>query len=98
MRAFHLPRCMVISKLYVFTFSHLHPPPLKHLWLNDFQANILVSRDGIAKLSDFDHSIMAENSLVFSETSRLGGGTTRWMVSAVVDEPIIVFTTEPILP
>lgn len=40
---------------------------------------MLVSRNGVAKLNDFDHSIMFECSLLFSETSRPGGGTTRWM-------------------
>lgn len=71
---------MATLKLYVFIhlcFPQLTPMP------DAFQANILVSREGIAKLSDFDHSIMAECSLACSETSKQGGGTIRWMVSAV---------------
>lgn len=47
------------------------------------QCNVLVSQDGTAKLSDFDHSILLSNchTLVFSATTNPGGGTPRWMVS-----------------
>ncbi|CAE6457339.1 unnamed protein product, partial [Rhizoctonia solani] len=41
--------------------------------------NILVSSDGVAKLSDFDFSIMSEAStLVFSESSSSRLGSLRW--------------------
>ncbi|CUA68338.1 Katanin p80 WD40 repeat-containing subunit B1 homolog [Arabidopsis thaliana] [Rhizoctonia solani] len=43
-------------------------------------ANVLVSSDGVAKLSDFDFSVMSEmTSLVFSESSNLRTGSLRWM-------------------
>ncbi|CUA75823.1 putative WD repeat-containing protein alr2800 [Nostoc sp, PCC 7120] [Rhizoctonia solani] len=43
-------------------------------------ANILVSSNGVAKLSDFDFSVMSEmTSLVFSESSNLRTGSLRWM-------------------
>ncbi|KAF8602996.1 kinase-like protein, partial [Ceratobasidium sp. AG-I] len=43
------------------------------------QLNILVSHDGVAKLSDFDHSILSNATLAFSATTNAGGGTLRWM-------------------
>lgn len=46
------------------------------------KCNILVSSDGVAKLADFDHSIITDCSLVFSATTHKGGGTVRWMVGA----------------
>ncbi|KDN33197.1 hypothetical protein RSAG8_13714, partial [Rhizoctonia solani AG-8 WAC10335] len=43
-------------------------------------ANVLVSSDGIARLSDFDFSIMSEvSSLVFSESSNSRSGSLRWV-------------------
>lgn len=69
----------VCTSLFPFSFNFSQ---------RNYQANILVSQDGVAKLSDFDHSIMSECSLVFSETSKLGGGTTRWMVSTVMCAPV----------
>ncbi|KAG9120002.1 hypothetical protein FRC07_004685, partial [Ceratobasidium sp. 392] len=41
--------------------------------------NVLVSQEGIAKLSDFDHSILSDCTLGFTETTNVGGGTLRWM-------------------
>ncbi|KAG8740916.1 hypothetical protein FRC10_003575 [Ceratobasidium sp. 414] len=41
--------------------------------------NVLVDRDGMAKLSDFDHSILSNCTLSFTETTNVGGGTLRWM-------------------
>ncbi|CUA78463.1 WD repeat-containing protein 5 homolog [Dictyostelium discoideum] [Rhizoctonia solani] len=42
-------------------------------------ANVLVSSDGIARLSDFDFSIMSGvSSLVFSESSNSRTGSLRW--------------------
>lgn len=47
------------------------------------QANVLVSSDGTAMLSDFDFSIMSKATpLVFTETSNSRAGSTRWVVSA----------------
>ncbi|CAE6464435.1 unnamed protein product [Rhizoctonia solani] len=42
--------------------------------------NVLVSSEGVAKLTDFDFSIMSEVSLVFSESSNNRAGSTRWAV------------------
>ncbi|KAG8729729.1 hypothetical protein FRC10_003487 [Ceratobasidium sp. 414] len=41
--------------------------------------NVLVDKDGIARLSDFDHSILSNCTLLFTETTNVGGGTLRWM-------------------
>ncbi|CAE7151552.1 unnamed protein product, partial [Rhizoctonia solani] len=42
--------------------------------------NVLVSSDGIARLSDFDFSIMSEaSSLVFTATSNNRAGSIRWV-------------------
>ncbi|KAF8602236.1 WD40 repeat-like protein [Ceratobasidium sp. AG-I] len=41
-------------------------------------ANILVSNDSVVKINDFDYSLLANSSLIFSET-KAGGGTVRWM-------------------
>lgn len=46
-----------------------------------FQMNILVSGDGVLKITDFGSSVLLDPSLAFSATSLVGGGTTRWMVS-----------------
>ncbi|CAE6481291.1 unnamed protein product [Rhizoctonia solani] len=51
--------------------------------------NILVSSTGILKITDFDYSIFPECSLAFSATSRMGGGTLRWMAPELLldEEP-----------
>jgi serine/threonine protein kinase len=46
------------------------------------QDNVLVSQDGVAKLTDFGLTIMHEEDLHFSTTDVTGGGTLRWMVRA----------------
>ncbi|KAF8593578.1 kinase-like protein [Ceratobasidium sp. AG-I] len=57
--------------------SYLHAINMVH---GDIKAlNILVSEDGVAQLSDFDHSILSGSTLAFSATTNLGGGTLRWM-------------------
>ncbi|KAF8602303.1 kinase-like protein [Ceratobasidium sp. AG-I] len=57
--------------------SYLHSIKMVH---GDLKAiNILVSEDGVAKISDFDHSILADCTLAFSATTNQGGGTLRWM-------------------
>ncbi|CAE6420256.1 unnamed protein product [Rhizoctonia solani] len=48
-------------------------------------ANVLVSTDGIAMLSDFDFSIMSEvSSLVFSESSNSRSGSLRWAAPEIL--------------
>ncbi|CAE6475516.1 unnamed protein product [Rhizoctonia solani] len=59
--------------------AYLHGVNMVH---GDLKAcNILVSSTGILKITDFDYSIFPECSLAFSATSRMGGGTLRWMVT-----------------
>lgn len=70
-------RYMAISRVWVICHLSSSFPVDDNLP----QLNILVSKDGVAKLSDFDHSILSSCSLVFSATSNVGGGTLRWMVS-----------------
>ncbi|CUA77196.1 WD repeat-containing protein 5 homolog [Dictyostelium discoideum] [Rhizoctonia solani] len=55
--------------------------------------NVLVSSDGVAKLSDFGSSIMSEiSSLVFSESSDSLVGAARWMVIYTqMDNPSTTF-------
>ncbi|CAE6396530.1 unnamed protein product [Rhizoctonia solani] len=61
---------------------HLHESNMVH---GDLKAcNILVSEDGEIKLSDFDHSILPDCTLAFSETTNFGGGTLRWMAPELV--------------
>ncbi|KAF8596192.1 kinase-like protein [Ceratobasidium sp. AG-I] len=43
-----------------------------------FAMNVLVSAEGVAKLSDFDHSILSNCTLAFSATTNPNGGTLRW--------------------
>lgn len=45
----------------------------------------------MAKLTDFDHSIVSDCSLVFSETTRIGG-TLRWTVRAPAPTMIVIHT------
>ncbi|KAF8601674.1 kinase-like protein [Ceratobasidium sp. AG-I] len=57
--------------------AYLHKIGMVH---GDIKAiNILVCPEGIVKITDFDYSILSESALRFSETSKLGGGTVRWM-------------------
>ncbi|KAF8602302.1 kinase-like protein [Ceratobasidium sp. AG-I] len=75
--------------------SYLHGIGMVH---GDLKAlNILVSQEGVAKISDFDHSILADCSLIFSATTNLGGGTMRWMAPELLlssDEESNVSTTK----
>ncbi|EUC67019.1 tyrosine kinase domain protein [Rhizoctonia solani AG-3 Rhs1AP] len=64
--------------------AYLHGVNMVH---GDLKAyNILVSSTGIIKITDFDYSIFPECSLVFSATTRVGGGTLRWMAPELVLE------------
>ncbi|CAE6479483.1 unnamed protein product [Rhizoctonia solani] len=68
------PLCIQVAR----GVEYLHKKNMIH---GDLKAiNILVSSDHGLKLTDFDHSIMSECTLQFSETTRMGGGTLRWMV------------------
>ncbi|KAG8711786.1 hypothetical protein FRC09_020409 [Ceratobasidium sp. 395] len=55
--------------------------------------NVLVDKKGIARLSDFDHSILSNCTLLFTETSNAGGGTLRWMAPELLlkseDDPAL---------
>ncbi|CAE6476285.1 unnamed protein product [Rhizoctonia solani] len=68
--------------------AYLHGVNMIH---GDLKAsNILMSPEGIPKLTDFDYSIISDCSLVFSATTRMGGGTLRWMAPELVidEEPV----------
>ncbi|CAE6445327.1 unnamed protein product, partial [Rhizoctonia solani] len=57
--------------------------------------NVLVSSDGIARLSDFDFSIMSGvSSLVFSESSNSRTGSLRWAAPEILLEEVRTRTTE----
>ncbi|KAG8725006.1 hypothetical protein FRC09_010210 [Ceratobasidium sp. 395] len=47
--------------------------------------NVLVSEEGLVKLTDFGNSIMLECSVEFTETTNRGGGTYRWMAPELLD-------------
>ncbi|CAE7205355.1 unnamed protein product [Rhizoctonia solani] len=71
------PLCIQVAQ----GVEYLHTKNMIH---GDLKAiNILVSSKHRLKLTDFDHSIMAECTLQFSETTRMGGGTLRWMTFLV---------------
>ncbi|CAE6466316.1 unnamed protein product [Rhizoctonia solani] len=69
--------------------TYIHGVNMVH---GDLKAyNILVSSTGVLKITDFDYSIFPECSLAFSATTRMGGGTLRWMASA----PELLLEEEP---
>ncbi|CUA73249.1 putative WD repeat-containing protein alr3466 [Nostoc sp, PCC 7120] [Rhizoctonia solani] len=58
-------------------------------------ANVLVSSDGVAKISDFDFSVMSGvTSLVFSQTSNSRSGSLRWMAPELLLEEAHERTTQ----
>ncbi|GAB1519817.1 hypothetical protein RhiTH_002887 [Rhizoctonia solani] len=70
--------CLQVAK----GVAHLHDRNMVH---GDLKApNILVSEDQNIKLADFDHAILPDCTLAFSETTNLGGGTLRWMAPELV--------------
>ncbi|CAE6411010.1 unnamed protein product [Rhizoctonia solani] len=72
--------CVQVSK----GMHYLHANNMIH---GDLKAtNVLVSSEGVAKLTDFDHSIISNCSLVFSATTQTGGGTLRWMAPELLSE------------
>ncbi|KAF8597469.1 WD40 repeat-like protein [Ceratobasidium sp. AG-I] len=57
--------------------AYLHSIDMVH---GDLKAlNVLVSPEGVLKISDFDYSILSNTTLRFSKTSKNHGGTLRWM-------------------
>ncbi|CUA67872.1 ATP-dependent RNA helicase FAL1 [Meyerozyma guilliermondii ATCC 6260] [Rhizoctonia solani] len=72
--------CVQITK----GVEYIHRKGMVH---GDIKAsNILVSADGVLKLTDFDHSLISECSLMFTATTRVGGGTPRWMAPELFHE------------
>ncbi|CUA76629.1 putative WD repeat-containing protein alr2800 [Nostoc sp, PCC 7120] [Rhizoctonia solani] len=58
-------------------------------------ANVLVSQDGVARLSDFDFAIMSEaGSLWFSESSNTRMGSIRWAAPEMLAEELPKRTTQ----
>ncbi|QRV78827.1 Tyrosine kinase domain protein [Ceratobasidium sp. AG-Ba] len=57
--------------------AYIHEIGMIHGDLNAI--NILISDEGIAKLSDFGNAILSDHSLAFTATTNVGGGTSRWM-------------------
>ncbi|CAE6492473.1 unnamed protein product [Rhizoctonia solani] len=58
-------------------------------------ANILVTPDGIARLSDFDFSVMSEASnLVFTASSNTRSGSIRWVAPEMLDDEVPKRTKE----
>ncbi|KAF8596615.1 kinase-like protein [Ceratobasidium sp. AG-I] len=63
--------------------AYLHSIDMVH---GDLKAlNVLVSSEGVLKINDFDHSILASMTLRFSQTSKNGGGTLRWMAPELLE-------------
>ncbi|KAF8597071.1 kinase-like protein, partial [Ceratobasidium sp. AG-I] len=57
--------------------AYMHEIGMVH---GDLKAvNILVSGEGVVKISDFGNAILRDSSLMFTDTTDFGGGTARWM-------------------
>ncbi|CAE7229955.1 unnamed protein product [Rhizoctonia solani] len=57
--------------------------------------NVLVSSEGIARLSDFDFSIMSDaSSLVFTASSNTRTGSVRWVAPEMIDDDTPKRTTQ----
>ncbi|KAG9080238.1 hypothetical protein FS749_008080, partial [Ceratobasidium sp. UAMH 11750] len=48
--------------------------------------NVLVGRDGVAKLTDFGLSVLEQPKISFSSTQNPGGGSTRWMAPELITD------------
>ncbi|KAF8602231.1 WD40 repeat-like protein [Ceratobasidium sp. AG-I] len=64
--------------------SYLHSIGMVHGDLK--AANVLVSQEGVLKISDFDHAILPDTTLRFSKTTNVGGGTLRWMAPELIQQ------------
>ncbi|KAF8597605.1 WD40 repeat-like protein [Ceratobasidium sp. AG-I] len=51
-------------------------------------SNVLVSTDGVAKINEFDYSILSEGTSKFSRTNQLSMGTLRWMAPELLQEQV----------
>ncbi|KEP45220.1 tyrosine kinase family catalytic domain protein, partial [Rhizoctonia solani 123E] len=73
--------------------EYMHSCSMVH---GDLKAiNVLVSPDGIARISDFDFSVMSEaSSLTFSESSNSRLGSTRWVAPEMLGEDTPIRTKE----
>ncbi|CAE7102572.1 unnamed protein product [Rhizoctonia solani] len=73
--------------------KYMHSRGMVH---GDLKAvNVLVSSDGIARLSDFDFSVMSQvSSLVFSESSNSRLGSIRWASPEILLEETRSRTTQ----
>ncbi|CAE7145379.1 unnamed protein product [Rhizoctonia solani] len=73
--------------------EYMHSRGMVH---GDLKAlNVLVSSDGIARLSDFDFSVMSEvSNLLFSESSNSRPGTIRWSAPEILLEEVHQKTTQ----
>ncbi|QRV78828.1 WD repeat-containing protein [Ceratobasidium sp. AG-Ba] len=66
--------------------EYIHSVQMIH---GDLKAsNILVSEDGLVKLSDFGNSVFVGGLLGFSATNIAGGGTARWMAPELIKQEI----------
>ncbi|KAG8772630.1 hypothetical protein FRC12_002960 [Ceratobasidium sp. 428] len=64
--------------------AYLHEQGVIH---GDLKAhNVLIGSDGIAKLTDFGLSVLAQSNICFSSTENPGRGTIRWMAPEVFEE------------
>ncbi|KAG9111453.1 hypothetical protein FRC07_008047 [Ceratobasidium sp. 392] len=48
--------------------------------------NVLVGRDGVAKLTDFGLSVLEQSKISFSTTQNPGGGSARWMAPELITD------------
>ena len=55
---------------------------------------MLVSADGVAKLTEFDYSILYEGTTKFRKTNQTSLGTLRWMVSPTTLPKILNLTLQ----
>ncbi|CAE6455815.1 putative serine/threonine-protein kinase DDB_G0284251 [Rhizoctonia solani AG-1 IB] len=79
--------CYLMCKQITSGLAYIHERKAVH---GDVKAmNVLLSPDGVAKLTDFGMSTMSETSLAFSDSSNPNLGTVRWAAPELLAE---VFT------
>ncbi|CAE6411214.1 unnamed protein product [Rhizoctonia solani] len=73
--------------------EYMHSQSMVH---GDVKAtNVLVSSDGVARLSDFDFSVISGvSSLVFTQTSNTRAGSIRWTAPEILCEEVKERTAE----